>query len=213
MAKLTTSPSTMGGTRSFSTCQPALEITTYFSKWSAMSDYVSQENALNSIFLGASVLGFSESELMVKCATLNDFYSTYIFKVYYVVQHYLSVPNLAKRLATGDVTLVDNLRKVPTPRTVSPIDFYSFATKFCSHHNPAAFPICDKFAINALYEFKKRDNFYNFTKCSLSNYLNYIKAIDEFRAYYGLNSYSYKDIDKYLWLIGREIDGKIITFP
>lgn len=213
MAKLTTLPSFVGSSRSFSTCQPAQEITTYFAKWNSLPDYVSQEKALNDIFLGASALGFSESELMVKCATLNDFYSTYIFKVYYVVQHYLSITNLAGRLTSGDTTLVDDLRRVPTPRSASPIDFYSFATKFCSHHNPIAFPICDKLAINALYAFKKRDNFYSFTKCSLMNYQNYIRVIDEFRVYYGLTSYSYKDIDKYLWQIGKELGNGDITLP
>lgn len=213
MAKQISSSLQASNSRSFSTCQPAQEITTYFSKWNAMADYVSQENALNSIFLGAGALGFSQSELMVKCATLNDFYSTYIFKVYYVVQHYLGATNLAGRLASGDTSLVDDLRKVPTPRSANPIDFYSFATKFCSHHNPVAFPICDTLAINALYAFKKRDRFYNFTKHSLINYQNYVKVIDEFRKYYGLTNYSYKDIDKYLWLIGKELKNGTITLP
>lgn len=199
--------------RSFSTCNPAREMRAYFSKWNSLPDYVSQENALNMIFLGNGALGFSEPELMVKCATLNDFYSTYIFKVYYVVKHYLSVANLQNRLRVGDVSLVDDLRKVPTPRSAKPIDFYSFATKFCSHHNPSAYPICDKLAIKALYEFKKRDGFCKFTKTSLTDYRVFIAVIDAFRDYYGLQNYSYKDIDKYLWQVGKELDEGVISLP
>lgn len=211
MAKQTYSAVPTSGSRSFQTCNPANEMSIYFNRWKLMNDYESQERALNSIFLDKGALGFSEPALMVKCATLNDFYSTYIFKVYYVVQHYLSVDKLENRLKKGDVTLVDDLRKVQTPR--GPIDFYSFATKFCSHHNPTAFPICDKLAINALYAFKKRDNFCNFTKCCLTKYQEYIRVIDEFRIYYGLTNYSYKDIDKYLWQIGKELDNGTITLP
>lgn len=214
MAKQTILPPTAGVVpRSFSSCNPASEMNVYFTKWDSLPDYVSQERALNGIFQGNGGLGFSESGLMVKCATLNDFYSTHIFKVYYVVQHYLGVPNLATRLATGDTTLADDLRRVPTPHNAKPTDFYSFATKFCSHHNPAAFPIFDKLAVNALYEFKKRDAFCNFTKSSLSDYKNYIRVIDTFRNYYDLTSYSYKDVDKYLWQIGKELRDGIITLP
>ena len=199
--------------RSFSTCNPASEMQIYFNKWNSLSDYVSQEAALNMIFLGSGALGFSQPELMVKCATLNDFYSTYIFKIYYVVRHYLTVANLQARLSAGDVSLVDDLRNVPTPRSVKPIDFYSFATKFCSHHNPSAYPICDKLAVKALYEFRKRDKFANFTKTSLTNYSNYIAAIDAFMAFYGLNNYTYKDVDKYLWQIGKELEEGVISLP
>ena len=190
MAKQTVNTPTLpiSGSRSFQTCNPANEMQTYFAKWNAMSDYVSQEKALNCIFLGTNALSFSEQELMVKCATLNDFYSTNIFKVYYVVQHYLGVYDLSNRLTNGDVTLVDDLRRVPTHRSSTPKDFYSFATKFCSHHNPIAFPICDTLAVRALYEFKKRDRFCNFTKSSLSNYATYINVIDAFMSFYGLTA-------------------------
>lgn len=194
--------------RSFRTCNPVIEMNVYFAKWNSMPDYVSQESALNMIYLGSNALGFTSPELLVKCATLNDFYSTRIFKIYNVVQHYLTVANLSGRLLSGDVTLVDDLRNIPGFR-----DCYSFATKFCSHHNPTAFSIYDTLAVNALYQFQKRDKFFNFTKTSLSNYGIYTKVIDEFRNHYGLNNYSYKDMDKYLWLIGRELRDGLITLP
>lgn len=197
----------------FSACQPEKDIENYLFRWDTLTDYVSQEQALNKIFLGEDAFRFSESELMVKCATLNDFYSTHILKIYYVVQHYLGVPDLENRVKTGDLSLVDDLRWVVMPGKLKRIDLYSFATKFCSHHNPMKFPICDTLAVQTLVNFRNRDGFTHFSKSDLRNYSLFVSIIDDFRQYYHLEKYSYKEIDKYLWQIGKELKVGEILFP
>lgn len=208
-------------------CKPHTDISYFLHYWHTMSDYVAQERALNSIFLNGANF-FTQDELMIKCSALNDFYSTNIFKIYYVVRHYLSIANMGCRLALGDLSLVSDLRMVPMPtqptnlqsvkasvktaqdlalNTYLPTlntkrDLYSFATKFCSHHNPEAFPIYDRNVDKALRAFRKRDHFFSFNNGDLKCYPKFVKIINAFRDYYKLSQYSYKDIDRYLWLLG-----------
>jgi hypothetical protein len=47
------------------------------------------------------------------------------------------------RLNTGDVTLVEDIQYVAIGNTKK--NFYSFASKYCSHHNPLDYPIYDSY--------------------------------------------------------------------
>ncbi|UTW70364.1 hypothetical protein KHA80_07545 [Anaerobacillus sp. HL2] len=38
-------------------------------------------------------------------------------------------------------------------------NFYSFATKYCSHHNPLDYPIYDSYVDEVLRHFRNRDGF------------------------------------------------------
>ena len=51
------------------------------------------------------------SDILLKVAALNDFYSTNIFSDYPVAKHILSL-NIDARLKSGDITLVSDLQKV-----------------------------------------------------------------------------------------------------
>lgn len=189
-----------------------LNITDYLKEWDNTPDYVAQENALNNVF--SSIANqFVQNDLMIKCSILNDFYSTNIFKVYYVVLHYMTVESLAERLDAGDITLVDDLRKVNVPKKDKDgkivgwrtIDYYSFATKFCSHHNPKAFPIYDSNVEFALKAFRSRDNSIRFANSDLRDYKKFVEIIKTFQQVYDLKQYDFKDIDRYLWQLGKDL--------
>lgn len=62
----------------------------------------------------------------------------FIFNTYAVAKHILTIPNLDNRLKQGDISLVDEIKEV-TMSDGKKRDFYSFATKYCSHHNPNFF--------------------------------------------------------------------------
>ncbi|WP_297244787.1 hypothetical protein [uncultured Brachyspira sp.] len=55
------------------------------------------------------------SSILIKAATLNDFYSTNIFKIFDVAKHIESLnhnkPSIDERLNKGDVSLVDDIKK------------------------------------------------------------------------------------------------------
>lgn len=84
------------------------------------------------------------------------------------------------------------------------MNFYSFATKYCSHHKPLDFPIYDSFVDTLLKYFRDADNFYEFKNDDLKDYIIFKKILIEFQRYYRLEQFNLKEIDKYLWLLGKE---------
>jgi hypothetical protein len=83
-------------------------------------------------------------------------------------------------------------------------NFYSFASKYCSHYNPLDFPIYDSYVDKVLRYFRDVDSFYYFKNDDLKRYIEFKKILLQFKTYYGLEQYNIKDIDKYLWLMGKE---------
>ena len=83
-------------------------------------------------------------------------------------------------------------------------DFYSFASKYCSHHRPDIYPIYDSYVHKLLKYFRDRDGFTKFKEADLKTYQSYTDVILAFRKFYGLDSFTVKEIDKYLWQLGKE---------
>ena len=160
-----------------------------------------QENALNKLFFELAPFNKDISDILLKSATLNDFYSTNIFSIYPVSKHILSL-DIDERLKKGDETLVDDMKTVVINN--KSIKLYSFATKYCSHHNPEDFPIYDSFVDKVLRYFRDMDGFSEFKNGDLKNYKRFKEILNDFRMFYGLQTYSFKDIDKFLWQFGKE---------
>ena len=83
-------------------------------------------------------------------------------------------------------------------------NFYSFATKYCSHHNPIEYPIYDGYVEKILLHFYKQDNFSNFKKDDLKDYKKFKQTLLDFKKYYDIDEYNLKDIDRYIWQLGKE---------
>ena len=118
----------------------ASEVEKYLKTWKNLKNYKLQEDALDKLFFELLPSNEEISDILLKVATLNDFYSTNIFSVYPVAEHILSL-KIDERLRQGDVTLVNEIQNV----TINGVTrkFYSFSTKYCSHHNPKEYPIYD----------------------------------------------------------------------
>ena len=86
--------------------------------------------------------------------------------------------------------------------------FYSFATKYCSHHNPIAFPIYDSYVEKVLVYFNKVDEFSSFKIKDLKDYRKFKGILLDFQRYYKLERFNLKEIDRYLWLLGKEFFPK-----
>jgi hypothetical protein len=52
--------------------------------------------------------------------------------------------------------------------------------------------------------FRNLDNFSKFKTLELKDYGVFKEILIRFREFYELEEYSLKDIDKYLWLLGKE---------
>ena len=182
----------------------------YLRAWDELENYHLQEDALDKLFFKLCLENTDMSDILLKVAALNDFYSTNIFSVYPVANHILSL-NIDDRLKTGDVTLVSDIQKV----TINGVEknFYSFATKYCSHHNHRSFPIYDSFVDKMLTYFKNRDDFAKnqddiakFTKNDLKQFSKFKKIIKAFSRCYDLDDFSLLQIDNYLWLLGKDVE-------
>lgn len=182
--------------------QPSVqEVEKYLKLWNTLENYSLQENALNKLFFELAPFNKEISDILLKSATLNDFYSTNIFSIYPVAKHILSL-DIDERLKMGDETLVDDMKTVVINN--KSLKLYSFVTKYCSHHNPKDFPIYDSFVDKVLRYFRDMDNFSEFNNDNLKNYKRFKEILNDFRMFYGLHRYSFKEMDKFLWQFGKE---------
>ena len=177
------------------------EVAEYEQKWNTLADYVNQENALDKLFFNLCPENKDMSDILIKCSSLNDFYSTNIFKVHNVAKHFLN-QKIDERLAVGDLNLVMDLANIEI--NGKRFFFYSFATKYCSHHRPDIYPIYDSYVNKLLKYFRNRDGFMVFKEANLKEYSSYYNIIQSFKSFYGLQEFSVKQIDKYLWQLGKK---------
>lgn len=178
------------------------EVQRYLVRWEKQDNYRSQESSLRKLFQETYPLNNNLDEILVKVCTLNDFYSTNIFSPYKVAKHILRL-NIDEALNNGDLSLIAKIAKVRMKKEKQ-WTFYSFATKYCSHHKPELFPIYDYYVDKVLTHFKKVDKFASFRNADLQNYEEYTKVLLEFQKNYNLSHYSLKEIDKYLWQLGKK---------
>lgn len=184
------------------------EVEKYLKKWDSLENYVLQENSLNKLFFNTYPENKDIDDILIKASSLNDFYSTNIFSIFSVAKHILSL-NIDERLRQGDTTLVNEIANVE----INGIKkcFYSFASKYCSHHNPIEYPIYDSYVEKILLYFGKIDKFYEFKKEDLKIYDKYKTILLEFKMFYNIDEYTLKDIDRYLWQLGKDYFKKNYT--
>lgn len=216
--------------------------------------YREQEKVIEKVFSDRSVFKKAneaklEEEILqavlLRVVVLDSFYSTNLakFGIYEVAKHitkleqkdqihqkirnanpqnYNELKDIVKQIA--GCKRKDDKKKV----------FYSFATKYCFHHNQNAFRIYDSFVREVLVFFNngKSDisnkfadmpselvgtNFFEKklidTKLrKLENYDTFLKAIDRFAEFYGLKNENAQDrrkLDHFLWILGKEKSKKI----
>ncbi len=181
------------------------EVIKYLDLWDSLENYVLQESSLDKLFFYTYPNNTDINDILIKASSLNDFYSTNIFSIFPVAKHILEL-NIDERLKSGDETLVNDIARLTINGKEK--NFYSFATKYCSHHFPTLYPIYDSFVEKILLYFKKLDNFYDFEKDDLKNYKKFKSILIEFKKYYDIDEYNLKDIDRYLWQLGKEFFPK-----
>lgn len=177
------------------------QVIKYLDEWDKLEKYTAQEEAINKLFLLTYPKNEKIEEVLAKVAILNDFYSTNIFSTYPVAKHIVEL-NIDERLKLGDLSLVADIASVDIKGNTK--TFYSFATKYCSHHNELVYPICDDYVKKVLIYFRNKYSFSNFVNGDLTNYPKFVNIIYDFIHFFELKDFSVKEIDKYLWLLGKE---------
>ncbi len=172
----------------------------FLNYWNGLPSYSDQERALDKLFMDLCKRNDNIEDILIKCSALNDFYSTNIFDVHTLGHHILEL-HIDERLDKGDFSLVDDLAHVEVNGRVH--FFYSFATKYCSHHQPEKYAIYDSYVEKVLLSMNNKMPFANFRKDDLKDYNTYMSVINSFRQRFGLVQYSIKELDQYLWQLGK----------
>ena len=185
------------------------EVKKYLERWDSLENYVLQESALHKLFFETYPNNTDINDILIKASSLNDFYSTNIFKIFPVAKHILEL-DIDNRLKENDTTLVNDIAKIEIEG--KEWNFYSFATKYCSHHKPEDFPIYDNFVERCLMYFRKKDKFTKFLKEDLKTYTEFKHILQNFKQYYHIDDFNLKDIDRYLWQLGKDYFPKKYRF-
>jgi hypothetical protein len=174
----------------------------YLNLWVSLDNYRLQESSLEKLFIKTYPENKDMDDVLIKVCSLNDFYSTNIFSPFNVAKHIVDL-DIDKRLSNGDMSLVNEIAivKVNDSKTMN---FYSFATKYCSHHKPEIYPIYDSYVDKLLRHYRKEDKFYKFKNDDLKIYSNFKNILLEFQKFYHLGDFTLKEIDKFLWQHGKE---------
>lgn len=178
------------------------EVNEYLRLWDSLENYTLQESSLRKLFTKMYPLNSDLDDVLIKVCALNDFYSTNIFSPFTVAKHIVAL-KIDDNLAKDDLGIVNKIANVKMNGEKS-INFYSFATKYCSHHKPTVYPIYDSYVEKILVYFKKKDNFFDFVRPDLRSYAKFRDILMKFREYYDLQRFNLKQIDQYLWQAGKK---------
>ena len=177
------------------------EVEKYLKKWNSLENYVLQENSLDKLFFYTYPKNEDINDILIKASALNDFYSTNIFSIFPIAIHIHKL-NIDQRLSTFDPTLVNDIANITIKGKKK--NLYSFASKYCSHHFPNEYPIYDSFVEKILMYFSKKDTFASFKKIDLKDYQKFKNILIQFKKYYNIDEYNLKEIDRYIWQLGKE---------
>ena len=147
------------------------------------------------------------SNVLLKVVVLNRLYSTNIFAVDAAAKHIVDhAAQITAGIESGDPEVIPLLAHMQMPDGKTRYNF-SFATKYCSWHNRAAFPIYDSRAERYLWNVQCQRNFMQreMKRSELWFYASFKNVVNTFQNYYHLEQFDYKQIDQYLWTNGVEM--------
>lgn len=149
------------------------------------------------------------SEVLLKVKVLNLLYSTRIGDVNTVAHHITNLEDLDSEIANGLPDAVHRIADV-TLRGRK-YWFLSFAAKYCSWHNSRDFPIYDANVNESLWFYKGHESVrfsMSFRRQDLWDYFKFKEIVIAFRSAYGLDSFTFKELDQFLFYRGEELLSK-----
>jgi hypothetical protein len=145
-----------------------------------------------------------------KVATINSLYSTFIpnIQIDDMAQHRDNKNIDTKFDLQNNLQLVEEIaigHNIANGEGKNPSRFYSFATKYCNWHRQNIFPIYDRYASKALISLRNCGCISKIYDNTLQNYGELYKILSNLIETYSLSEYNFKQIDKFLWLYGKEV--------
>lgn len=141
--------------------------------------------------------------VILKVAVISRLYNAPLYAAPVSIARHICGLDLDTNLAIASTEIVNAIAAVPSvPRRL-----YSFATKYCGWHRPEAYPLYDSYVRRALIAYRDQYHFRKFDARALEDYGDYKSIVQAFRAAYQLEGYSFKELDKFLWLVGKNLTG------
>lgn len=141
-------------------------------------------------------------EVLAKVCVINNLYSTGIAATFEMAEHIIR-KNVDDALTAGDIDVVDKISYLTIGGRTR--HNYSFATKYCAWHQPEHYPIFDNFVRLMFIAYKDKDKFATFEGEGLRRYSEFKRVFCEFKNYYQLKEFSYRELDLFLWGYGKEL--------
>ena len=106
-------------------------------------------------------------------------------------------------LAAGSPEIVDTIARIAVSEKKDR-NYFSFATKYCSWHKPESYPVYDANVERYFGRLQKQSDFAGDFNVNADHwkYPEFRGAMTAFRKRYGLDSFTFKEIDKFVWLYG-----------
>jgi len=167
--------------------------------------YKPADDAINKLF-SAFPNNKEVEDILLKISVINDLYSTNILATFKMAEHIQKL-NIDEKLSIGDLDVVNEIatgHDIRRKKTNTELNLYSFATKYCNWHNQENYAIYDSFVEKILIAFKRKFKFYDFKQSDLKNFRKFKIILDEFVKHFDLQKHSLKEIDKFLWIYGKE---------
>lgn len=155
--------------------------------------------------------------VLLKVLALNKLYNARVLDIdVEILARHIAGLGIDAILAEGSPSAVDLITHCDKLRR----GCYAFATKYCSWHNPDAYPIYDTRVDECLWSYKKQDGhkegYPKFHRQDLRCYPKLREVVIKFCNFYKLGlvdpldagsigSFNFKAIDKFLWLQGESL--------
>ncbi len=186
---------------------PSVEVVQkYIDEFNNNREFVVVEDTLSELFRKYP-RNQSLQEILIKSTVLNSLYNTNIYAIVKMADHILN-KNMDSRLQVGSLELVAEIAYIEIEGKIR--NNYSFASKYCHWHKPDIYPIYDSYIDQLLWQYQKQGDVMRFTRAALRDYPRYKEIVESFRKKYGLVQFSFKELDKFLWMRGKEFLKKPI---
>lgn len=147
------------------------------------------------------------AHVFLKVTVLNALYGTQIpiysdrIPVILEVANHIVSLGFDPDLDRGSEELVGKITRVVVSGKADRYN-YSFATKYCSWHKPDFYPIFDSRVVEYLWHLRRHGCLSRFRRDVLWDYPTFKKVVSEFRGKFGLDDFTFKQVDKFLYLQG-----------
>jgi len=141
------------------------------------------------------------SHVLLKVVVVNDLYGAGLPRKHIEpVTHHITALRIDEALAAGKPSVVDDIINCAKLKE----KYFSFASKFCSWHNPGAYPIYDRNVDECLWHYNGRYHFTTYNRGNYS-YVQFVGIVSALRNFFHLNEVTFKQLDKALWHLGDQL--------